>query len=220
MLTKHLAQCVLKPWTTTLWQFSQDCNRSLRWSLTYTTKALPPCHLYHTAISVHKTLRLNSYMDKKTQTPNHPPRWKYKLGFALWGPSLWQTLQKFWSTLAGTAGGLEIVFNQQLTRLGFTSLTASLPQAQRWCGSPSLRSIYIWIAELRCKPYGGGWREQSIRMRWTGHIDRWMQLMSWLQNPLQARADIHHQAPTFFMIPDELQHTTVEIECHMYKSPM
>jgi hypothetical protein len=40
-------------------------------------------------------------------------------------------LQKFWGALAGTAGGLEIVFNQQLTRLGFTSLTASLPQAQR-----------------------------------------------------------------------------------------
>jgi hypothetical protein len=27
---------------------------------------------------------------------------------------------------------LEIVFNQQLTRLGITSLAASLPQAQRW----------------------------------------------------------------------------------------
>jgi hypothetical protein len=32
----------------------------------------------------------------------------------------------------GQRGGLEIVFNQQLTRLGITSLAASLPQAQRW----------------------------------------------------------------------------------------
>ncbi len=31
-------------------------------------------------------------------------------------------------------GGLEIVFNQQLTRLGYSSLTASLPQAQRCHG--------------------------------------------------------------------------------------
>ncbi|KAF5196610.1 hypothetical protein FRX31_013804 [Thalictrum thalictroides] len=31
----------------------------------------------------------------------------------------------------GRRGGLEIVFNQQLTRLGITSLAASLPQAQR-----------------------------------------------------------------------------------------
>nr|PNR36532.1 hypothetical protein PHYPA_022383 [Physcomitrium patens] len=47
------------------------------------------------------------------------------------GWSLGPTFQKFWGALASTAGGLEIVFNQQLTRLGFTSLTASLPQAQR-----------------------------------------------------------------------------------------
>ena len=32
----------------------------------------------------------------------------------------------------GQWGGLEIVFNQQLTRLSITSLAASLPQAQRW----------------------------------------------------------------------------------------
>jgi hypothetical protein len=42
------------------------------------------------------------------------------------GPSLWRTFQKFFGALASTKGGLEIVFNQQLTRLGFTSLTASL----------------------------------------------------------------------------------------------
>ena len=45
--------------------------------------------------------------------------------------------------------GLEIVFNQQLTRLGFTSLAASLPQAQRWlriiCFSTLYSSLYFFF---------------------------------------------------------------------------
>lgn len=60
------------------------------------------------------------------------------------GPSLRQTFQKFSGALASTRGGLEIVFNQQLTRLGFTSLTASLPQAQRYLENGSEEYLY-WV---------------------------------------------------------------------------
>ena len=63
MLTKHLAQCVLKPWTT-LWQFSQDCNRSLRWSLIYILLKHCP-HVICTKLQFLFTTRLNSYMDEK-----------------------------------------------------------------------------------------------------------------------------------------------------------
>uniref|UniRef100_A0A0E0N0E5 Uncharacterized protein n=1 Tax=Oryza rufipogon TaxID=4529 RepID=A0A0E0N0E5_ORYRU len=50
------------------------------------------------------------------------------MGFTL--PEEKEPFQKFSVALTGQRGGLEIVFNQQLTRLGITSLAASLPQAQ------------------------------------------------------------------------------------------
>ena len=54
-----------------------------------------------------------------------------------------------------TSGGLEIVFNQQKSRLGLTSLTATLPQAQRWdfgellcrvCKNVDRGRRYLWVA--------------------------------------------------------------------------
>ena len=52
-------------------------------------------------------------------------------------PKEGEPFQKFSVTREGQRGGLEIVFNQQLTRLGITSLAASLPQAQRWFFPPA-----------------------------------------------------------------------------------
>ncbi len=72
----------------------------------------------------------------------------------LWSPSLWRTLQKFSGALASTRGGLEIVFNQQLTRLGYSSLTASLPQAQRWRSVVFRWPIYSTIKPNSDKGYG------------------------------------------------------------------
>ena len=64
------------------------------------------------------------------------------------------TFQKFWGAPKGTAGGLEIVFNQQLTRLGKTSLTASLPQAQRYQEMVLHSTLYLSKEVSIFFPYG------------------------------------------------------------------
>jgi len=46
----------------------------------------------------------------------------------------------------GQRGGLEIVFNQQLTRLGITSLAASLPQAER----QHVRACLFYLQNVDC----------------------------------------------------------------------
>lgn len=62
-----------------------------------------------------------------------------------------EPFQKFSVAHEGQRGGLEIVFNQQLTRLGITSLAASLPQAQRWFQTcPRLRFLYTVTFQTRC----------------------------------------------------------------------
>uniref|UniRef100_M8BD45 DNA repair radA-like protein n=1 Tax=Aegilops tauschii TaxID=37682 RepID=M8BD45_AEGTA len=60
------------------------------------------------------------------------PRWLTMKGKGLALSKERGPFQKFSVTHEGQRGGLEIVFNQQLTRLGITSLAASLPQAQRY----------------------------------------------------------------------------------------
>jgi len=62
----------------------------------------------------------------------------------------------------GQRGVLEIVFNQQLTRLGFTSLAASLPQAQR-CFSNSLFLCFVlFLTYLLLSALDVGYDDASI----------------------------------------------------------